>query len=201
MKTLRTVAAVVVTACLAGIVPAHSTPDKPQSRAARDLSGLHAFDLRVGNWTCHHRRLKERLAGSNAWEEFEGTQTWWSTLNGFGNADDNLFHTPSGEVRGVTVRAYDPQSGQWAIWWFDGRNPLGPLDPPVIGRFVNGVGTFYSEDTWHGKPIRVRFIWSGITREAAHWEQAFSPDGGKTWETNWIADFRPAARSKGAAGG
>ena len=78
----------------------------------------------------------------------------------------------------------------WSIWWFDGRTPS-ELDPPVTGRFENGVGTFYSDDTFKGKPIRVRFTWSNITAASAHWEQAFSADGGKTWETNWTTDFVP----------
>ncbi len=43
-----------------------------------------------------------------------------------------------------------------------------------------------------GKPIRVRFIWSHITRTPASWEQPFSLDGGKTWETNWYTDFKRA---------
>jgi hypothetical protein len=60
------------------------------------------------------------------------------------------------------------------------------------GRFVDGVGTFYADDTLRGKPIKVRFIWSNITATSAHWEQAFSPDGGKTWETNWYSDFSKA---------
>jgi hypothetical protein len=59
-----------------------------------------------------------------------------------------------------------------------------------LGRFENGVGTFYSDDTLRGKPVRVRFVWSNITATTAHWEQAFSPDGGKTWEVNWITDFK-----------
>jgi hypothetical protein len=87
------------------------------------------------------------------------------------------------------LRAYDPKTGQWAIWWLDGRTPMAMLDPPMLGRFANGVGTFYNDDSLRGKPVRVRFIWSMITRDSTHWEQAYSPDGGKTWETNWISDF------------
>ena len=64
-----------------------------------------------------------------------------------------------------------------------------PLDPPVRGRFQDGVGTFLADETFNGKPIRVRFTWSKITPASAHWEQAFSPDAGATWETNWVMDF------------
>lgn len=169
---------------------AYSSQDNPHPTAKADLSGLHDFDLRAGKWQGHNRRLKERLAGSHEWVEFEATQTFWPLMDGYANVDENVFHMPGGDIRGVTLRAYDPASGQWAIWWLDGRNPFGELDPPVKGRFVDGVGTFYADDVLRGRKIRVRFLWSGITADAAHWEQAFSPDGGKTWETNWVTDFR-----------
>lgn len=193
MENLRAALACGLMLVIAGpIAPASASQDNPVALQANDLSGLHAFDDRVGNWLTHHRRLKERLAGSHEWVEFDGTQTEWALMDGYANTDENVFHMPGGDYRGVTLRAYDPKSGQWAIWWLDGRNPSGTLDPPVKGRFDNGVGTFYSDDTLRGKTVRVRFTWSHITHEGAHWEQAFSPDGGKTWETNWITDFRRA---------
>ena len=111
-------------------------------------------------------------------------------MDGWANVDDNVLKLPGDEYRAVALRAYDPKTGQWAIWWLDGRNPFGELDPPVKGHFENGVGTFYADDTLRGKPIRMRFVWSQITPTSAHWEQAFSPDGGKTWETNWTMEFR-----------
>jgi hypothetical protein len=172
--------------------PAQPSQDNPKPVASPNLTGLHDFDLRVGRWIMHNRRLKERLTGSQEWEEFEGTQTLWKIMDGWANVDENVLKLPSGEYRGVTLRAYDPKTGQWAIWWLDGRNPFGELDPPVKGRFEHGVGTFYADDTLRGKPVRVRFIWSRITPTSAHWEQAFSPDGGKTWETNWTVDFSKA---------
>ena len=173
--------------------PAFANADAPPAEKHKpDLSGLHDFDFVAGEWRVHHRVLKERLAGSHDWMDFDGTQKAWLTLNGYGNVDDNVFYKPTGTYRGVTIRSYDPQTGLWSIWWLDGRNPFGSLEPPVRGRFVDGVGTFYADDTLRGKPIRVRFVWSGITPTSAHWEQAFSPDGGKTWETNWITDFRKA---------
>jgi len=72
--------------------------------------------------------------------------------------------------------------------------PHGALDPPVKGRFVNGVGLFYSDSVINGKTIRTRFTWSTITPTAARWEQAYSSDAGKTWETNWVMQFTRVRR-------
>jgi hypothetical protein len=190
-RTRLTPLAALSLAALLATAPAHASDDAPKAAQGAALGGLHAFDLRMGEWRVHNRRLKERLAHCHEWVEFEGTQRWEQMMDGRANVDDNVLNLPGGTYRGVTLRAYDPKTGQWAIWWLDGRNPLGELDPPVVGHFENGVGTFYANDTLRGKPIIVRFIWSQITATSAHWEQAFSPDGGKTWETNWISDFSP----------
>jgi hypothetical protein len=191
-RLVRVAAAAIASLVVLSTASARAPQDNPKPTPVPNLSGLHDFDLRAGRWTAHHRRLKERLAGSREWVEFDGTQTCWTLMGGFANVDENLFRIPGNEYKGVTLRAYDPKTGEWAIWWLDGRNPFGSLEPPVKGRFANGVGTFYADDTLRGKPIRVRFVWSEITPTSAHWEQAFSPDGGKTWETNWVTDFRKA---------
>ena len=184
----------VMSAVLGAAYLAQASQDYPQPPPFKpNLSGLHDFDLRAGEWVSHNRRLKERLAGSHEWVEFDGTQSFRLLMDGYANEDENVLNMPGGGAyKGVTLRAYDSKSGQWAIWWLDGRTPFGDLDPPVKGRFVNGVGTFYSDDTLRGKPVRVRFVWSNITADSAHWEQAFSPDGGKTWEVNWVTDFKRA---------
>jgi hypothetical protein len=148
----------------------------------------HDFDFLVGKWRVHHWRLKERLADNHDWVEFEGTSELWLTMNSYGTVDDNYVGLPSGPYRAVGIRGYDPKTQTWAIWWLDGRDPH-TLEPPVIGNFKDGVGTFEGDDTFKGKPIKVRYTWSNITANSAHWEQAFSPDGGKTWETNWRMDF------------
>jgi hypothetical protein len=176
--------ALIMTGTAGRVNAAQDAPPPPT--AASDLSGLHAFDFLVGEWRVHSRRLKERLTGSTDWEEFEGTIVCRQYMDGWANVDDTVFHTPQGIYRGVAPRAYDPKTGQWAIWWIDGRNPFGAVDPPVKGRFVNGVGTFYADDTLRGKAIKVRFTWSHITPTTARWEQAYSADGGKTWEANWL---------------
>ena len=151
--------------------------------------GLHDFDFLAGTWRVEHRRLKVRLAGSTEWIAFSGTTKAQLVMEGAANIDDNFLDMPSGAYRAVTVRAFDPATSLWSIWWLDGRTPYAPLDPPMRGRFDDGVGHFLADDTFNGIPIRVRFIWSRITPTSARWEQAFSPDAGKKWETNWLMDF------------
>lgn len=145
----------------------------------------------IGSWAVKHRRLKDRLAGSTQWDEFTGTCVNWPLMGGRGNVDDNVLELPSGRYRGVGVRAFDVETKQWSIWWIDSRKP--GIDPPVRGGFANGVGTFIGDDTWKGKPVKVRFRWTKITPTSAHWDQASSGDGGKTWETNWDMDFTRTA--------
>jgi hypothetical protein len=170
--------------------PALANADAPPPPTGKsNLSGLHDFDFMVGSWRTHHHVRKERLAGSHEWWDYDGTETLWLTMGGYGNVDDNLLNKPTGSYRAVTIRSYDPQTGQWSIWWLDGRMPSIPLDPPMRGRFETGSGVFYADDTLRGKPIKVRFIWKPIDHDHAHWEQAFSGDGGKTWETNWTTEF------------
>jgi hypothetical protein len=148
----------------------------------------HAFDFLHGSWRVHHHRLRTRLAHSNDWEDFDGTSRCWEIFGGSGNVDDNVLGWPSGPYRAATIRVFDAKSGVWRIWWFDARR-VAELDPPVVGTFQDGVGTFYAYDTWEGRPIRVRFLWRSVSAKSAKWEQAFSDDDGKTWETNWVMLF------------
>jgi hypothetical protein len=103
--------------------------------------------------------------------------------------DEVTFERETGASQGVTLRLYDPNTQEWSIYW--ASNLSGTLDIPMIGKFDrhNGVGTFYAHETHEGRHVYSRFIWSNITENACRWEQALSADGGKTWETNWIADF------------
>jgi len=177
-----------VAALSLGVLGATATGAAP----APALTGHeHDWDWLVGSWNVKHRRLKGRLVGSTTWEEFNGTSTLWLTLGGLGTVDDNLLELPGGTYRAVGMRAFDPKTGHWAIWWLDGRNPT-TIDPPVYGGFKDGVGTFTGDDTLDGKPIKVRFQWTEMKANSAHWEQAFSPDGGATWEVNWRMQFTRA---------
>ncbi len=152
-------------------------------------SGSDDFDFMVGDWRVRHRRADP---GTNDWQEFDGTSSTRTTLGGAGNVEDNVIELPAGTYRAKAIRAFDPATQRWAIWWVDGRNPHGKLDPPVIGRFESGVGTFYCDDMIAGKPTRVRFTWMFREPGSARWEQAFSSSDGKTWETNWTMEFTRA---------
>lgn len=146
------------------------------------------FDFFIGEWNVMHTRLKTRLAGASDWETFPGRTTVMKVLGGVGNADDNLLELPDGAYRAVTLRAFDAKTGTWSIWWLDGRTP-GAIDVPVVGRFAHGVGVFLAHDTFNGTPIVMRFTWSVPSPDRPRWEQAFSADGGTTWETNWTMEF------------
>lgn len=147
-----------------------------------------------GNWNVRNRRLRERLAGDTRWDEFAGESAVWLTMGGLGTIDDNILHLPGGIYRAAGIRAYDPASGRWSIWWLDGRNPT-RIDPPVTGRFDGDTGTFIGTDLFQGRPIAVRFHWRDIHGPLPHWQQSFSQDGGRTWEMNWENFFtRTAAK-------
>lgn len=148
----------------------------------------HDFDFLVGQWTVRHRLLKERLVGCTEWEEFGGFSMLHTLMGGFANVDDNVIELPTGTYRAISLRSFDAASGRWSIWWLDGRHPL-HIDVPVRGSFNDGIGVFFADDEFKGAPIRVRFTWSDITANTCRWRQAFSPDGGVTWETNWVMDF------------
>lgn len=158
-----------------------------------DPDGVNAFDFFHGAWRVAHRRLRARLCGDDTWETFSGTCVTQPMLGGHGNLDDNIIELPAGAYRAVTLRSFDPATRRWAIWWLDARRPL-ELDTPMLGAFENGTGAFFADDVFEGRPIRVRFLWTRTETASPRWEQAFSTDGGATWETNWIMDFeRPDA--------
>ncbi len=150
------------------------------------MTGAGDFDFFVGSWDGRHRRLRARLAGCDEWDEFSSTTRCWSLLGGAANIDE--LSVPDRGFSGLSVRLLDPASGNWSIYWANSRDGVLQL-PPVVGRFDGGVGLFFSDEVQEGRPVRVRFTWSEITPASARWDQAFSADGGQTWEPNWIMEF------------
>ena len=155
---------------------------------ASEIASPSDFDFIIGSWRVSHRRLNVRLQHCKDWTEFRGLSSTRKILGGSGNVEDNVLFFPDGEVRAAAFRSYDPKTQSWAIWWLDGRAPHS-IDKPVVGRFIGTVGTFLAHDTLDGKPIEVRFTWKTNPGTNPTWEQAFSPDGGITWETNWTMVF------------
>jgi hypothetical protein len=163
-------------------------PFSPPAEARTVSEGQTDFDFLFGRWKVHNRRLRERLKGSSTWDEFEATVVARPLWGGSANVDEYEAAGPAGPIHGLTLRLFNPRSRQWSIYWANRAN--GTLDVPMIGSFKNGRGEFYDQEMFEGRSIYVRFIWSDITPASCRWEQAFSEDGGKTWETNWVMDLR-----------
>jgi hypothetical protein len=149
--------------------------------------GRDDFDFWMGSWKVRNRCLRERLAASDEWVEFDATVTARPLAGVLGNEDEFRTDHDGGFV-GMSFRFFDPETKRWSIYWADSRRP-GKLDPPVYGSFEGERGSFQGADTLGGRPILVRFDWSGVTTPTPRWEQSFSVDGGKSWEANWVMDF------------
>jgi hypothetical protein len=174
---------------LAFFSPPAAAPSAAQSEApptARD--GAHDFDFLLGKWHTHYMLLKKRLVGDHEWYSCTGTSVIRPFWGGSGNLEDGDLHCPNRYVGGMTLRLYVAPKHQWELWW--GTRTLGLMPPPQIGEFdSHGVGLFYAHDTYQGKPIIVRFKWTERPGDHPYFEQAFSPDNGKTWETNWTCEY------------
>ena len=150
--------------------------------------GQHDFDFFMGSWHVHNRRLKNPLAGSNEWYEFEGTCTARPIWKGKAHIDEAVFASPLARIEGCSIRFYDTQTRLWSIYWSTAKTGL--LTLPTVGAFTDdGVGEFFDRETHEGKEIVCRFRWSDITAQSCRWEQAFSVDDGVSWEPNWIMEF------------
>jgi hypothetical protein len=167
----------------------HHTTVLAQQSVSDKRDGQHDFDYAVGTWKFHLKRLKKRLVGSTEWVELDGTTDCRKIMDGRGeveemnveSADKNL------HIQGLAVRLYNPQSHQWSIYWANAGDGVMEQNP-MVGQFTNGRGEFYNQQMFEGRAVYARFTWTGVTTNTPHFEQAFSADGGKTWETNWITN-------------
>ncbi|HEX5124619.1 MAG TPA: hypothetical protein VFV97_15350 [Rhodanobacteraceae bacterium] len=154
--------------------------------------GSHDFDFEIGRWNTSVKRLAKPLTGDTSWIAYQGTTTVRPIWNGRANLVELEADGPTGHFRGLNLRLYDPVAKQWSLTFANAAS--GVLNTPAIGAFSNGRGEFYDQEPLDGRAILVRFVISDITNDACHFEQSFSADGGKTWETNWIAqDTRTGA--------
>lgn len=178
-------AALVLNTVAASPKPASSKPAGVPEAAGE--AGARDFDFYPGVWRVKNRKLAERLKGSQHWLESEATDTAQSVLGGLGVLAQYRQTIDGKPFEGVSLYLFNPATREWSLYWAD--SVRGTMDPPLVGRFAGGKGTFIGDDQHDGKPIKIRFIWSPLSASSLRWEQAFSADQGKTWETNWLMEL------------
>jgi hypothetical protein len=183
MKTLAKSLRAVVLALAVCPLAAFAQPAQPPA----DQAARHAFDFELGSWKAHLSRRLKPLTGSNTWVEYDGTSVLRPVWNGAANLGELELDGPAGHIEGLSLRVYNPQTHQWGISYANSAG--GGVGAAMFGGFRDGRGEFYGADTLGDRPIFARFIFSEITAHTFQLEQAFSDDGGKTWEPNWIAKF------------
>jgi hypothetical protein len=147
--------------------------------------GARAFDSHIGTWHTTLKRLKDPLTSSTTWLDYEGTTTVREVLHGRANLVELEVTGEAGHIDGVSLRLYDPSSGQWSLNYANLAD--GTLATPSVGRFEGARGEFYSNEKIRGRDVRVRFVIEPQGPDVIRFEQSFSIDGGRTWEVNWIA--------------
>jgi len=187
MATILRVALVVLVLLVPIGAAGGASAQNAASATSRD--GSRDFNFLAGTWKTHYRLLKTRLANSHDWYDCYGTSKVTQFWSGSGEIEEGDLKCPGSHIVGVTIRVYNAQTHQWSLWW--GTQKRGIVPPPQVGHFENGVGNFYARDKHNGKPIIVRFQWT-LKHGSPYFAQAFSPDNGKTWETNWTTVYTRA---------
>lgn len=175
-------------AALAVALPAGTAIAAAETAVSQPAQGQHDFDFEFGTWTAQLKRLTKPLSGSHDWVELNGTSTVRKVWGGAANLGELDVRNDASHIEGLSLRLFNPENGTWSIFWGNKRD--GSLTTlPMVGGFKDGRGEFYNEDTFDGRPISVRFVFSDITATSFRFEQSFSADGRKTWEPNWVATF------------
>lgn len=147
--------------------------------AERD--GQHDFDWGIGTWKTRQSRL---LQNSHTWVEYSGTDVIRKIWGGRANMGEIEADGPAGHLEILSLRLYNPHAHQWSF--NVALSAVGILSP-MFGEFKNGGASFVDLEPYHNdKMTPLRIGVSDITPNSNHFEQSFSEDGGKTWETNFI---------------
>lgn len=170
-----------------GVIAQQSSarPNTSAQQISAERSGQHDFDFEIGNWKTHLKRLRKPLTGSTQWVEYYGTTIVRKVWEGRANLAELEVEGPAGHIEGLSLRLYNPGSRQWSLNFSNSAS--GTLTAPMFGQFKDGRDEFFGQDSLNGRAIFVRFIISNVSPASWRFEQAFSDDGGRTWEINWIA--------------
>ena len=158
-------------------------PTPAPATSPRD--GQHDFDFEIGTWKTHLKRRLHPLTGTDEWVEYDGSTVVRKVWDGKSNLVELEVDGKPGHIEGASWRLYNTEARQWSLNFSNSAG--GTLSTPTIGEFKQGRGEFYSQESLNGRSILVRFVIEPKGPDLCHFEQAFSADGGKTWETNWIA--------------
>jgi hypothetical protein len=186
MNTLKHIRTFFLAGSVLLVAQNSDAPKTSAQQAIPALDGQHDFDPLIGSWKYHLKRRLHPLTGSNNWVEYDGTGVCFKVWDGRADMDQVVLDGPAGRLEGLTLRTYNPETHQWSLYWANSKD--GKVVAPQVGQFKNGRGEFYAEDRLNEKSIFVRFAWTNMNTGTPHFEQAFSDDGGKTWEVNWITD-------------
>jgi hypothetical protein len=167
------------------LVPGLAEEAASNAQTLGEQDGQHDFDFSMGTWKTELSRLRDPLTGSTEWVEYEGTSVTRPVWGGRANLLELDVEGPTGRLVGLSLRLYNPRSRQWSLNYSNVNG--GTMSTPVIGEFRNGRGEFYAQETFNDRAIFVKFVITKLTPDSWRYEQSFSDDGGKTWETNWIA--------------
>jgi hypothetical protein len=151
----------------------------PRPDGARD------FDFEIGRWKTELRRLRHPLQGSSEWVSYSGTTIVTKIWGGKANLVELDVEGQAGRIQALSLRLYDPETREWSLNFASSSG--GGLALPSVGAFRDGRGEFYNQETIAGRTVLVRFVISDISPGSVRFEQAFSADGGRHWEPNWIA--------------
>jgi len=167
------------------VVAAQGKAPQTSHVATTPSDASHDFDFEIGTWKTHLKRRLHPLTGTNEWVEYDGTTVVRKVWDGKSNLVELEVDGKAGHIEGASWRLYNPEARQWSLNF--SNSVVGTLSTPTIGEFKNGRGEFYSSETLGPRSILVRFVIAPRDADTCDFEQAFSADGGKTWEVNWIA--------------
>src|SRR5215469_4393860 len=147
--------------------------------------GQHDFDFEIGTWKTHVSRLRHPLSGSQSWAEYDGTTVVSKVWDGRANLVELEVNGPAGHLEALSLRLYNPAAHQWSLNFTNSAS--GTLGQPTVGEFKGDRGEFYDQEIFDGRSVLVRFVIQKVGADSCRFEQAFSSDGGQSWEVNWIA--------------
>jgi hypothetical protein len=156
------------------------------ARADAPRDGAHDFDFAHGHWHTHATQVQDPFEGGTHKVTLDGTKTSYPLWGGKGWVEEIEADGPDGHWEGMTFFVYNPKSGQWSQTYVDSS---GEIEAPTIGSFKDGRGELYGTETYKGRNVLVRGIWSDITAYSHHFEIYLSQDGGRTWVTAFKADL------------